>query len=132
MFPVGLIALTTALSTWLGLNLKELIDKLPVWMLSQEEVTDEFKTFSKVLTGAINTLIAALWLDNSKDADSKLWPAGQIKQAFEHAFRADVNRLKTEKKPFHDLEDAITGNPDEWRFREAVKRAQIVVKERSN
>lgn len=131
MLPVGLIALTTALATWLGLNLKDLIDDLPSWMLSQQEVADEFKTFSKVLTGAINTLIAALWLDNSKDADSRFWPAGQIKPAFERNFRENVNQLKTEGKPFQDLENAITGDPGKWRFRDAVKRAETVVKERS-
>ncbi|WP_319529580.1 hypothetical protein [uncultured Cohaesibacter sp.] len=132
MLPVGLIALTTALATWLGLNLQELIDNLPRWMLSQQEVTDEYETFSKVLTGAINTLIAALWFDNSKNADSVLWPAGQIKPAFERTFRKEVNRLKTENKPFLHLEDAITGNPGEWRFRDAVKRAQVVVNARSS
>ena len=132
MLPVGLIALTTTLATWLGLNLKELIDDLPHWMLSQQEVTDEYKTFSKVLTGAINTLIAALWLDDSKDADSKLWPAGQIKPAFERAFRTDVNRLKDQGETFVHLEEAITGNPDEWWYRKALDRAQTVVNARSN
>ncbi|MFW2541452.1 hypothetical protein ACN2XU_02335 [Primorskyibacter sp. 2E107] len=126
LLPVGLIALTTAVITWFGINLQALVALLPDWLLSQEEVSASYKPFATVLTGAVNTLVAALWLDDSKDAKSGLWPAGQIKPAFEAAFRKDVQALKEQNKDYLPLEEALTGDPEKWNFRRALQRAETV------
>lgn len=91
--PFAVVALTTALIGWVGLNVGAWLGNLPDWIIDHARLTtsdgkasEAAKTASALVAGAITSLVAFLWSDASADTKSKFWPAGVARMRFAEDF----------------------------------------------
>lgn len=132
LMAVSAIAATTYTMTyisfkatgWLALMPDDLVDK--IWLSSNAA------DIGKTLLGALNTLVAALWLDDAKSPTGKLWPSGQIKEGLKLTFRDLLERWKVdEDQRYLFLRRAVSGDMatdkiSGWDFDAIVGRADMI------
>lgn len=93
LYPLAVVAGTTALIAYVGVNAGGWLMALPDWAVDHARlVTPDgdpsaaAKTASAVVAGAITSLVAFLWSDASAERKSAFWPAGIARAAFERRF----------------------------------------------
>ncbi|WP_162894692.1 hypothetical protein [Rhizobium terrae] len=132
--PVAIIATTTYATTYISFEINGWLKNLPDWLAADNgRASTKANEIEKVLVGALNALIAALWLDNAKAPTGKLWPSGQVKAAFEKTFRQKINEMKKkemdERKPDPrrpDLERAVSDDQAGWDYEALIERARSI------
>ncbi|MCB2102606.1 MAG: hypothetical protein KDE22_17140 [Rhodobacterales bacterium] len=115
--PVSTITLVTTLSTWVAVS-------MPAWL--SIEATEE-KIVGGVLVGAFNAMLAALWLDDAKNAQSATWPDAQYRIALQKAFAGD-HRIKGNTRLFDAIyfDKVRQDGPKGWDLAARVARGKII------
>lgn len=132
--PIAVIAVTTFLTTYVAFEAAGWLAKLPDTWVNKTLITDRSADLQKVLLGAMNGLIAAIWLDNAKDPTSTFWPSGQIKAALGSTFQPTITAMKKANYPHTALQDAVSlpaGGPgiSGWTYAMLAKRATVIEEE---
>jgi hypothetical protein len=130
--PMAGIAATTYATTYVSLEATDWLKAMPGNMVDRTWLAPRASDIGKALVGALNTLIAAVWLDHAKSSASTLWPSGQIKEAFNTSFRELLDQWRASNDPCADslqraiMDERATDEILGWGYPAALQRLEMV------